>query len=173
MRFSHDHAAGAWTAAFFLCFLAGATVPVWELAHLGGIRFSLPDSGLGPTALRLCLPAAVSCVLGFFACGVFLLPCWMAACGYVLSAPAAAAVQAGGTDGFLSALISIGLPGFAAVPIFFAVTVLSALCSQTAFRRRIGKPSGPRYSPLTPPFPLVFVTSFLLLLAISLCTAAF
>ncbi len=163
--------AGPWTAALFLSFLAGAFMPVGELLTRGTVRFSFPAEGLPALAARFCLPTAVSWLLGFFACGVLLLPVWTAFCGYVLAAPAALAVQNAGVNGFLALFARYGLPGFAALPLFFAVAGLSALCSECAFRRLTGQAPGIRQTPMSPPFPLFFAFALLILLTLSVGTA--
>ena len=165
--------AGPWTAALFLCFLTGAALPPGELLIAGSIRFCLPEAGLPALAARFCLPTAVAWSLGFFACGVLLLPVWTALCGYVLAAPAALAVQSAGVNGFLVLFARYGLPGFAALPLFFAVASLSALCSECAFRRLTGQAPGTWQTPLSPPFPLFFAFSLLVLLTLSVSTAMF
>lgn len=164
---------GPWTAVLFLSFLAGASLPVAELARTGTVRLRFPESGIAALLARFCLPAAVSWLLGFFACGVVLLPAWTAVCGYVLCTPAALAVQTAGTRGFLDALVRFGLPGFAALPLFFFVASFAALCSECALRRLFGRPAGTWQSPLSPPFALFFVLSLLVLFMLSVGTAMF
>ncbi len=171
--FARCRRCGPWTAALFLSFLAGASLPVTELARTGAVRLRFPDSGLPALLARFCLPTLISWLLGFFACGVILLPVWTAVCGYVLSTPAALAVQASGTEGFLEALVRFGLPGFAALPLFFFVASFAALCAECALRRLIGRPLGTWQSPLSPPFPVFFVLSLLALFMLSVGTAMF
>ena len=168
---ARDRRSGPWTAALVVCFLAGAALPVGELLTRGTVRFSFPADGLPALAARFCLPTAVAWLLGFFACGVLLLPVWTALCGYVLAAPAALAVQTAGVPGFLTLFARYGLPGFAALPLFFAVASLSALCSECAFRRLTGQAPGTWQTPLSPAFPLFFAASLLALLALSVGTA--
>ncbi len=164
---------GPWTAAFFLCFLAGVCLCLRDTALTGDVRFRLPSGGLAACAARLCLPAVGACICGCFACGLLVLPLWCVFCGYVLSAPAALAVQASGTQGFLDALIPVGLPGFLSVPAFFAAAALSALSAEGVLLRLTGRSSSMRQSLLTPPIPFFLSLLFGLLLSLSLCTAAF
>ncbi len=163
---------GSWTAAFFLCFLAGVCLCLRDTAVTGGVRFQLAADGFWAWPARLCLPAAGACLCGCFACGLLLLPPWIAFCGYVLSAPAALAVRTAGTQGFLDTLVSYGPSGFLSLPALFAAAALSALSAEGVLLRLAGRSSSARQSLLTPPVPLFLSLLFALLLSLSLCTAA-
>ena len=172
MLSSRFHRSGLWTAAFFLSFCAGVCLCVRDTALTGGVRFRIPAGGFWTWAVRLCLPAAGACLCGCFACGLLLLPLWIGFCGYVLTSPAALAVQAAGTRGFLDTLVLYGPSGFLSLPALFAAAALSALSAEGVLLRLTGRSSSMRQSLLTPPAPLFLALLFALLLSLSLCTAA-
>ena len=151
-----------WSAALFLCFLAGAAAAVFCPA------VSVPLSARLPAVLaRLLLPCAAAYLCGLTAAGVVLVPCAAVWSGCALSLPVAEAVRRGGTEGFLRALTGAGLMGFAAAPAFFLIAVPAAVCAESAFLRLIAAPRGLPLSVLAPPLPLLLFVTLTALLALA------